>query len=160
PATPGDRAPLRHLATTGRKRASARPRILLGAAPTDARVMVEETARAKPQEELALEREAIAWVRRLTSGEATAADAEALRAWRDQGAAHGAAFVAASRLWRDLEPVAGKVRSERVAPAVAASSARGTVSRRIVVGGGLAAAASVAGTYALVRPPLGMWPSL
>ncbi|MEW6640379.1 MAG: DUF4880 domain-containing protein [Pseudomonadota bacterium] len=104
-----------------------------------------------------LKREAVAWVQRLTSGHATAADAEALQRWRGQSAAHAAAFAAASALWRDLAPAGRNVR----AAANAGQVARGRLQldRRALLGGGLAAAASVAGVSALVRPPLGLWPS-
>lgn len=102
-----------------------------------------------------LEREAHAWIRRLTSGEATSADADALELWRRRSAAHAEAFVSASRLWIALEPAGRNVRSGQVAtgdvvrhPAV--------LSRRRVIGAALAA--SVAGAM-VVRPPFGIWPS-
>ncbi|MGL1493920.1 DUF4880 domain-containing protein, partial [Vibrio parahaemolyticus] len=56
-----------------------------------------------------LKRDAVGWVRHLTSGQATAADAEALRRWCAQSAEHAAAFAAASRLWRDLAPAGRNV---------------------------------------------------
>lgn len=40
----------------------------------------------------ALEQEAHAWVRRLTSGDATVEDADAFQLWRRQSAAHAIAF--------------------------------------------------------------------
>jgi len=42
-----------------------------------------------------LRRDAHAWVRRLTSGEATVADAQALKRWSDTSDAHAAAFAEA-----------------------------------------------------------------
>lgn len=103
-----------------------------------------------------LKREAVTWVRRLTSGEATTADAAALKRWSAQSPAHAAAFAAASRLWKDLE-AAG--RSLQFSGKASASPSSVAFSRRALIGGGLAAA-SAAGVYAVVRPPLELWPSL
>jgi len=104
-----------------------------------------------------LKREAVAWVQHLTSGQATAADAEALRRWCGQSADHAAAFAAARGLWRDLAPAGRNVRA--AASAAQVSHGRRPLNRRMLLGGGLAATASVAGVYALARPPLGLWPS-
>lgn len=106
-----------------------------------------------------LEREAIAWMRRLTSGRMTAAEGEALKLWRSRSAAHASALATASRLWKDLEP-AGRSWRRRVAVASLRGDAqrRPAVSRRFLLGGGLAAVAATA-AYAVVRPPLGLWPS-
>jgi transmembrane sensor len=100
-----------------------------------------------------LQREAVAWVGRLTSGKATTADAEALRRWCDQSAAHAAAFAAASRLWRDLEPAGRDLRHR--GQAAWSQRRHPTINRRALLGAGLAAAA--AGAYCVVRPPLGLW---
>ena len=54
----------------------------------------------------ALEREAHRWVAQLVSGEATTADAEALKQWRRQSPAHEEAFLAATRRWKDFRPAA------------------------------------------------------
>jgi len=100
-----------------------------------------------------LEREAIAWVRRLTSGQATAADAEALKQWRSLSPAHAAAFWSASQLWQDLDPAGRdwRFRKKWRSPL--------PVNRRFVLRGGLAAASAAAVTYAMIDPPLGLWPS-
>ena len=45
----------------------------------------------------ALEQEAHAWVRRLTSGDATVEDADAFQLWRRQSAAHAIAFAKLDR---------------------------------------------------------------
>ncbi|ERF81864.1 FecR domain-containing protein [Bradyrhizobium viridifuturi] len=103
-----------------------------------------------------LKRDAVGWVRHLTSGQATAADAEALRRWCAQSAEHAAAFAAASRLWRDLAPAGRNVRAAEMARQ---SRSAAHLNRRVLLGGGLATAASAAGVYALARPPLGLWPS-
>jgi transmembrane sensor len=107
-----------------------------------------------------LKREAIAWVQRLTSGRATAADADALKHWRNTSPDHAAAFASARLLWRDLED-AGQNLRRREREATVAHTARGNVllGRRAFLGGGLLAA-SVVGAYAVVRPPLDLWPSL
>ncbi|WP_420965294.1 FecR family protein [Bradyrhizobium sp. B120] len=104
-----------------------------------------------------LKREAVGWVRHLTSGQATAADAEALRRWCAQSADHGAAFAAASRLWRDLAPAGRNVRAAMMTGQL--PSASRPLNRRALLGGGLATAAAAASVYALARPPLGLWPS-
>lgn len=109
------------------------------------------------QRDRELKRQAVAWVRRLTSGEATVADAEALKRWRGQSPEHAAAFADVSRLWRDLEPAGRNVRRYREISSTPAFSV--TLGRRAFLGGGLAAA-SAAGVYAAVRPPLGLWPSV
>jgi len=51
-----------------------------------------------------LTREAIAWLLRLTSGDATVADADAFKHWYSQGPDHAAAWSKAVRLWRALGP--------------------------------------------------------
>jgi transmembrane sensor len=101
----------------------------------------------------ALEREAHRWVTQLVSGEATVADAEALKQWRAQSPRHDAAFVAAIRLWKDFGPALEESGvSLRLPP-------RRRMSRRAMLGGAGAFAAAAAG-YALVSPPLRLWPSL
>jgi len=51
-----------------------------------------------------LTREAIAWLLRLTSGEATVEDADAFKRWYSQSPHHAAAWSEAVRLWRALGP--------------------------------------------------------
>lgn len=109
-----------------------------------------------------VEREAVAWVRRLTSGQMTVAEADALRDWRNKSPAHGAAFAAATRLWKDLEPAARSLRQvgRGAGPAqIGQRPSPAMVSRRLWLGGGLVAAASAA-AYVVIRPPMGLWPSL
>ena len=106
-----------------------------------------------------LEREAVAWVQQLISGHATPDDAEALNRWRSQSPAHTAAFAEASRAWKDVTPAGLGLRQRgREAGNELAYWRRRTMSRRAVLGGGLATAAAVA--YAVVYPPLDLWPSL
>jgi transmembrane sensor len=51
-----------------------------------------------------LTREAVAWLLRLTSGEATSEDAEEFKRWHAQSPDHAAAWSEAVRLWRTLGP--------------------------------------------------------
>jgi len=67
-------------------------------------------------------REALTWVVKLTSGEATPADAEALRAWRRQSRQHDAAYRDATRLWQ--------LSGEAACPIPLAAQPLGTPSRR------------------------------
>lgn len=87
--------------------------------------------------------EAVEWIVRLSSGEATAEDARALEDWRGKDSANDTAF----RAMAGVRPIA---RAVKQAP---------KLDRRAVLtsGGGLAAAI---GAFLLVRPPLHMWPSL
>lgn len=106
----------------------------------------------------ALEREAHAWIRRLTSGEARASDAAALQRWCSQSPAHAAAFSEASRFWKAFGPAGQSLLAdERVTNRGPRAGGRTSISRRAVVGGALAATA--AGVM-VVRPPLDLWPSL
>jgi transmembrane sensor len=43
---------------------------------------------------------------------------------------------------------------------VPTSRSRGVMSRRLMIGGSMAAAAALGGVYVAVRPPLGLWPSI
>lgn len=103
-----------------------------------------------------LELEAHDWVRRIASRQATAAEARQLRRWCAQSAAHDAAFREARQLWKTFGAAAIEVRADE-ARVARHRRARQILSRRAVLGGALAA--SVAGV-AIVRPPLGLWPSL
>lgn len=104
--------------------------------------------------------EAVDWVHRLASGRVTLADAEALKHWRAESPAHEAAFADASRLWKEFGPAARNLRQRgEISPGLAhRRPLRQSVSRRAVLGGGLAAASAAAG-YAVVHPPLDLWPS-
>jgi transmembrane sensor len=108
-----------------------------------------------------LRREAQEWVMRLTSGEATSADSEALHRWRSRSRAHRRAFAEANLLWNKLWPAAASVdRHAGWAAAVGElkrPSADRLFGRRAFLGGALAAASA---GYAVLHPPLRMWPSL
>ncbi len=104
----------------------------------------------------ALDSEAHGWVRLLASGEATDADAEACRRWCARSAAHVAAFAEAKRFWKTLATAGNDWRAQE-AQLAHRQRARRVMSRRVMLGGALAA--SVAG-FAAVRPPLDLWPSV
>ena len=110
-----------------------------------------------------LKREAQEWVTRLTSGEATAADAEALNRWRQTSRAHRRAFAEANLLWEKLQPVAAEFAGGQARAALVMRGSRpqaaGLLSNRRAFLGGALAASVAAGGYMLVRPPLGLWPS-
>ena len=97
-----------------------------------------------------MQREALDWLRRLTSGEVTRAELEALEHWRAQSPEHGRALAEANLLW----DVLGKVARE--ADLRARPFFSRPVGRRAVFAG--AAAASLA--YLMARPPLHLWPAI
>ena len=102
-----------------------------------------------------LEQEAHRWVRRLASGEATVAEAKALQSWRDDSAAHAAAFSEAKQFWQAFGPAGHSLR-EDTQRARHSQHLSSPIGRRAMIGGALAA--SVAGVM-IARPPLGLWPS-
>lgn len=108
-----------------------------------------------------LQRQAVAWVQRMHSGAATADDAKALTAWCAQSSVHAAALAEAKRVWADIGAAGHFLRHHTSGAASLDQLAqrRRVVSRRGLLGGGLAAAAAAAG-YAVVHPPLDLWPSL
>lgn len=109
-----------------------------------------------------LKREALGWVQLLTSGEVTVEDGEALAAWRHRSSAHEQAFLEASRMWKAFRPAGKLLRTDGQASAGLVHlhrAQRPAVSRRLVLGGGGLAAASVA-VYAVAWPPFHLWPSL
>ncbi|WP_144631021.1 FecR family protein [Bordetella genomosp. 13] len=106
-----------------------------------------------------LEREAHAWVRRLTSGNATQADAQALQQWRSQSDAHAAAFRHAQEVWHKVGRAGLLVAHRQPLPARRARAGTPNPQRRAMLGGAFATAVVAAGV-AVVHPPLGLWPSL
>jgi transmembrane sensor len=113
------------------------------------------TTRNQDDKRDALDREAHRWVTQIVSGEASTADADALKLWCSQSPSHEAAFAAAVRQWRDFGLVAQKVRARQDLPAWHPPP----VSRRAVLGG-VGSLAAMAVGYGAVWPPLGLWPSL
>lgn len=109
-----------------------------------------------------LQREAQQWVTRLTSGEATTADAEALHHWRQKSRAHRRALAEANLLWDKLHSAAVEAEHRQQVPVAKVPQRRvlaRPVGRRAFLGGA-AAAASAAAAYAVIQPPLQLWPSL
>ena len=110
-----------------------------------------------------LQSEALEYLMRATSGHATTADLRELEAWRRRSAAHADAYRRAVGVWEALGVAAGEsvtAADRAIISSRVIAHERRAVSRRIVlVGGGTAVAAGIAGA-AIVRPPLGLWPSL
>ena len=110
-----------------------------------------------------VKREAYDWIVRFMAGQMTPADIAAMKAWYRQSPTHEAAYAEARRVWTSLGPIASESRlgsgREQVIPITRARRMSPAMpSRRMFLGGGLAAAAaSVA--YVAVRPPLDLWPS-
>lgn len=103
-------------------------------------------------------REALFWVFRLRSGEMTEDDTAALLQWRARHPAHAQALSDAVKLRRRLADAAVAIAEEkRDATGPARNRRPILLGRRAFVGGALAASV---GAVALVRPPLGLWPSL
>lgn len=105
--------------------------------------------------------EALDWVVRLKSGEATGADLDALHSWRGRSPAHEEAFRSAARLWRRTAAAARELEDERAETGTTIAARPPTrrifTTRRAILSGALAASAA---GYVAVRPPLGLWPSL
>ena len=109
-----------------------------------------------------VEREAVDWLQKLTSGEMTPEDAEALKVWRAESRLHEAAFVEAKRLWHTTGVVGHALfdPDEDFATRLdVLGQQRKKMNRRAVLGVGVGALA-VASVYGLVNPPLRLWPSL
>lgn len=104
-----------------------------------------------------MRREARSWVVLLASRRVTQSQAEAFRRWHDDNPAHARAFAEARLDWEIVGTAAEELAGE---PGFAAgegqSATTARVTRRWLVGGGLAAVSLGAG-IALVRPPLGLW---
>jgi transmembrane sensor len=99
-----------------------------------------------------VQREALDWLRRLTSGEVTRAELDALDRWRAESPGHRRALAEANLLW----DVLGKVAHEADARGLTRLTARTFLDRRAVLAG--TAAASIA--YLLAWPPLHLWPAI
>lgn len=110
----------------------------------------------------ALELQAHAWLRRLKSGTARVADAQALARWCALSERHAQALKNAQRMWSDLLPAAtlAGLNDPDLAKLRAPLRSKEPVHmpRRVFLGGAIAAAA-VTGV-ALIRPPLDLWPSV
>jgi transmembrane sensor len=114
-----------------------------------------------PRELDPVERQALAWVRRVAAGEITHADGAALRQWCQANPAHAAAFAAARARWAQLGEAAAMVKARNPAAIHATLPAARRPSswqRRAFLGGALGATAATA-VAAVVHPPLGLWPA-
>ena len=101
-------------------------------------------------------REALDWLRRLGSGEVTAADLEALERWRMASPAHRRAFAEANLLWDVLGKVAREARARERTDQPSRLAFTNPIGRRTLLAGATAAAIA----YVAVRSPLGLWPSM
>jgi transmembrane sensor len=104
--------------------------------------------------------EALDWIVRLKTGEPTRVDVEAVQRWREQSAAHEAAFKKAAGIYRHASIAARELADQSneidTGGALRRSSSR-VLARRLFLGGSIAAATA---GYLIARPPLGLWPSL
>jgi transmembrane sensor len=107
----------------------------------------------------ALKRQAIDWLVRLSSGEVTEADAEALRSWCSESAAHAEAFAEANMLWDVLGPAARNAAARARPRDERSARLQFSMRRRAFLGGAAAAATAAAAGCLIVWPPLGLWPS-
>lgn len=103
-----------------------------------------------------LARQGLAWVDLLTSGLASEDDARAFEQWRFKSPAHAEALRAAVALRRKLGALKGVALDLQAESSRVVSFVRKPIARRAFLGTGIAAAAA----YAVVNPPLDMWPSL
>jgi transmembrane sensor len=104
--------------------------------------------------------EALDWIVRLKTGDPTRADVEVLQRWREQSVAHEEAFKKAAAIYRHASIAARELAAQPVGidgAQVAPQSPLKIPARRTFLGGVVAAAAA---GYLIVRPPLGLWPSL
>lgn len=106
-----------------------------------------------------LERQALAWLRRLTSSETTAAELREFEAWVRASPAHHDAYRQAKVLWDALKTSTGKVANAH--PGIVAEYERARQrqlrTRRAVLG--LGAVSALGAGVAVLHPPLGLWPA-
>jgi transmembrane sensor len=108
-----------------------------------------------------LQREALDWLTRVTSGSATVDELRQFKAWRGRSKDHAEAYRSALSMWQSLETAAGEAATaeDRALLAGRPFSPASNVHRRLFLGGGIAASAAAVGAVA-VYSPLGLWPSL
>jgi len=102
-----------------------------------------------------LHREAREWLLLLTSGRATAADAQGFRRWVAQSVAHARAFAETRLMWERLGTAAANFAQRESTPVVALAPRRMT--RRAFLGGAVAASAAA---LLLAQPPFRLWPGI
>lgn len=101
-----------------------------------------------------LTRQALAFVVRLTSGEATEADAAALKGWRASGKAHEQAYRDAVHLWQQLGKAAAPRATASIHPFPTPVSRRGFL-RSGALAASVAGLALAAGGYGVLGPSMG-----
>jgi transmembrane sensor len=107
-----------------------------------------------------VDREAQDWAMRFAAGSADRAELEIFKRWSARDPAHAEAFARACRLWDSIEPASAILAAQREAKLPAPKRQIGLrPGRRAFIGGALAASAAAA-AYVVIRPPLGLWPSL
>jgi transmembrane sensor len=106
-----------------------------------------------------LQRQALDWLLRVTSGNPTVGELQQFEAWRGMSDVHAEAYRSALRIWHSLEVAARETATAADRAITTGSSAASAPDRRIFLAGGFAAAAAGAGVL-VARPPLGLWPSL
>ncbi|MDM8358838.1 FecR family protein [Pandoraea communis] len=106
-----------------------------------------------------LERQAWAWLRRLSSGDVTSWDADAFKRWLHTSPAHHAAFSEARQAWALIKPAAREVLVSN--PEAARQHVRAlngpNLGRRAFLGA--AASAAVVAGVAVLHPPADLWPA-
>ncbi len=109
-----------------------------------------------------LQKEALERLVHATSGQATIADLRDIETWRARSAKHAEAYRSALKTWEALGTAATEsvTAEDRAVIAGRFAAPVPMVSRRMMLTGGFATAAAAAGGLAIVRPPLGLWPSL
>lgn len=105
----------------------------------------------------ALERQGLAWVNRLLSGEMMVSEAADLRRWCAYSPAHQVAFAKAVHLHKSVQLCVEVRRTGALAqPVKTLDPSRYRIERRLFLGGALAAGAA----YCVVHPPAHLWPAL
>src|SRR5688572_21643242 len=99
--------------------------------------------------------EARAWARKLAVGSPTTQDAEALKQWCAQSADHAQAWRHASTEWQALGEVMQTYRARNPVPTARLQQP----ARRWFLGAAVGSAATAVAAVAVIRPPLGLWPS-
>lgn len=110
---------------------------------------------AENEDRSALEAQARDWLARLTSGRATAADAQAYKQWCARSPLHAQIMAETTRVW-DLAKEAGSAMAIASRPAASARFAVPRPGRRAFFGSAMAAGAAA---YLVVRPPARLWPA-
>lgn len=104
-------------------------------------------------------RGAVEWMVRLQSGAATTADLAAFEAWYKESPEHARAFSQLRRLMGAVDVAGKRVFRRQKSTMSPMLNLQPLLARRGFLAAALGASA-VAGGVALVRPPLGLWPSL